>query len=100
MQLGQGVLAAPGTSAGIAAAKCRHMTVGYGAALLVAWKGAWRQAQVNPREGYAPDVPGPGSSERLSGDGVYVVMLLGDTPHDRCTSICTGRTRPARPCRA
>jgi hypothetical protein len=45
------------------------MTTVYGAALLVTWKSAWRQAQVNPR------------------DGVYVVMLLGDTPHDRYISI-------------
>jgi hypothetical protein len=36
VQLGQGVLPWPGMSAGIAAAKCRHMTIVYGAALLVA----------------------------------------------------------------
>lgn len=53
-------LALAGTSAGIAAAKCRHMTIVYGAALLVTWKSAWRQAQVNPRDGICTRCTRPG----------------------------------------
>jgi hypothetical protein len=36
------------------------MTTVYGAALLVTWKSAWRQAQVNPRDGICTRSTRPG----------------------------------------